>query len=186
MKKVIFGEQNVKNVVNGLIAAQRGVCVVAFVGCDSKLDKTHKDMVGRIFKCVVWCDRPLVSYSGDVNAKSDVAFVPKEKKGYTYTQYPYFAKANKSGIEYLIINYRDCDKPSFKDETYFIDGVEVTKDVAKSYFKEEKFYAPKTQIAVGVTNSKEQTKVVQYQIDNVAYIGTCKEDALRVFQECRE
>jgi hypothetical protein len=186
MKKVIFGEQNVKNVVNNLIAAQRGVCVVAFVPCDSKLDKTHKDMVGRILKCVVWCDRPLVSYGGNVNAKSDVAFVPKEKKGYTYTQYPYFAKANKSGIEYLIINYRECDKPSFKDETYFIDGVEVTKDVAKSYFKEEKHYAPQTQIAVGVTNPKEQTKVVQYQIDNVAYIGTCKEDAQRVFQECRE
>jgi hypothetical protein len=27
---------------------------------------------------------------------------------------------------------------------------------------------------------------VQYQIENVAYIGTCKEDAQRVFQECRE
>ena len=185
MKKVIFGEQNVKNVVNNLVAAQRGVCVVAFVSCDSKLDKTHKDMVGRILKCVVWCDRPLVSYGGNVNAKSDVAFVPKEKKGYTYTQYPYFAKANKSGIEYLIINYRECDKATY-DETYFIDGVEVTKDVAKSYFKEEKHYAPQTQIAVGVTNPKEQTKVVQYQIENVAYIGTCKEDAQRVFQECRE
>jgi hypothetical protein len=123
-----------------------------------------------------------VSYGGNVNAKSDVAFVPKEKKGYTYTQYPYFAKANKSGIEYLIINYRECDKPSFKDETYFIDGVEVTKDVAKSYFKEEKHYAPQTQIAVGVVAPQEQTKVVQYELSKIRYIGLEKAKAIEIYE----
>ena len=186
MTNVIFGEQNVKNVVNSFVGGQRGVCVVALVSLDKKLDKAYKGIMdGRLSKVVAWYDRPLVSYSGDVNAKADTKFVPQAPKGFVYTQYPYFKKAIKSGIEYLSINFRECDKGGY-DEVYFLDGVVITKAQAKAYLKEEKVYAPKTQVAVGVTDAKEQTKVVVYEIGKIAYIGTSKEDAEDVFNKCQE
>lgn len=183
MKNVVFGGQNVKNVVNAFVAGQRGVCVVAIVSLDKKL--ADKSMMGRLNKVVCWTDRPLVSYSGDVNAKSDTKFVPQAPKGFIYTQYPYFKQAIKSGIEYLTINFRECDKGGY-DEKYFLDGIVVDKSVIKCYLKEEKKYVPKTQIAVGVTNEREQTKVVQYEIGRIAYIGTDKAKAIEVFEECQQ
>ena len=185
MKNVIFGGQNVKNVVNSFVGGQRGVCVVAFVSLDKKLDKSHKDMLGRICKVVCWTDRPLVSYQGSVNAKSDDKFIPQPPKGFVFTQYPYFKKAIKSGIEYLTINFRDCDKNGY-DEIFFLDGVVVDKSVIAPYLKAETHYAPRTQVAVGVTDEREQTKVVQYEIERIAYIGTNKAKAIEVFEECQQ
>jgi len=185
MKNVFFGGQNVKNVVNSFIAGQRGVCVVAMVSLDKKLATSHKDMVGRLAKVVCWTDRPLVSYSGDVNAKSDEKFMPQPPKGFIFTQYPYFKQAIKTGIEYLTINFRGCDKNGY-DEVYLLDGMVTDKSNIAHYLKEEKHYAPKTQIAVGVTDEREQTKVVQYEIEKIAYIGTNKAKALEVFQEYQE
>ncbi len=185
MKNVFFGGQNVKNVVNSFIAGQRGVCVVAIVSLDKKLAATHKDMVGRLSKAVCWTDRPLVSYSGNVNAKSDEKFVPQPPKGFVFTQYPYFKKAIKTGIEYLTINFRGCDKNGY-DEVYLLDGEVTNKSNIAQYLKEEKYYTPKTQVAVGVANEREQTKVVQYELEKIAYIGTNKAKALEVFQEYKE
>ena len=185
MKNVVFGGQNVKNVVNSFVGGQRGVCVVAIVSLDKKLDKTHKDMVGRINKVVCWTDRPLVSYQGSVNAKSDDKFIPQAPKGFVFTQYPYFKRAIKSGIEYLTINFRDCDKNGY-DEVFFLDGVVVDKSVVAPYLKAETHYAPRTQVAVGVTDEREQTKVVQYEIERIAYIGTNKAKAIEVFEECQQ
>ena len=185
MKNVFFGGQNVKNVVNSFRAGQRGVCVVAMVSLDKKLAASHKDMVGRLAKVVCWTDRPLVSYSGDVNAKSDEKFMPQPPKGFIFTQYPYFKQAIKTGIEYLTINFRGCDKNGY-DEVYLLDGMVTDKSNIARYLKEEKRYAPKTQIAVGVTDEMEQTKVVQYEIEKIAYIGTNKAKALEVFQKYQE
>ena len=185
MKNVFFGVQNVKNVVNTFVGGQRGVCVVAMVSLDKKLATAHKDMVGRLAKVVCWTDRPLVSYGGDVNAKSDVKFVPQAPKGFVYTQYPYFKQAIKSGVEYLTINFRDCDKGGY-DEVFFLDGSVVDKSVVTPYLKEEKYYAPKTQIAVGVTNEREQTKVVQYEVEKIIYVGTDKQKALELYEEFQE
>ena len=82
MKKLVFGEQNVKNAVNGFKGGQRGVCVVAFVSMDKKLDKAYKGIMdGRICKVVMWTDRPLISYGGSVNGKADSKFVPQAPKG---------------------------------------------------------------------------------------------------------
>jgi len=50
MKQIIFGEQNVKNVVNSFVGGQRGVCVVALVSLDKKLDKAYKGIMdGRLY-----------------------------------------------------------------------------------------------------------------------------------------
>ena len=186
MTNVVFGSANVKNVVSNFVGGQRGVCVVAWVSLDKKLAKEYKGIMdGRLCKVVAWYDRPLVSYGGDVNAKSDVKFVPQAPKGFEYTNYPYFKKAIKSGIEYLSINFRGCDKHAY-EEVFFLDGAIITKEQAKAYLKEEKVYAPKTQIAVGVTDPNEQTKVVVYEVDKVAYIGTCKERAIEIFNKCQE
>ena len=184
MKQIVFGAQNVKNVVNSFVGGQRGVCIVAIVSLDKKLNTTSKYMAGRLAKAVCWTDRPLVSYSGDVNAKSDVKFVPQAPKGFVFTQYPYFKRAIKSGIEYLTINFRGCDKSGY-NEVYFLDGAVVDKSVVEPYLKEERYYAPQTQVAVGVTDEREQTKVVQYELERIAYIGTNKADALKVFDDCQ-
>ena len=185
MNKITFGGVNVKNVINTIKGGQRGVNVVSFVSMDKKLPAAHKDMMGRIWKVVMWLDRPLVSYEGSVNAKADSDFTAKPLRGFVWTQYPYFKKAIKSGIEYLTLNFRECDRSEYK-EVYFIDGVVVDKSKVTPYLKEEKKYAPKTQIAVGVTEKKEFTQVVQYEIENVAYIGTSKADAIGVFERCQQ
>lgn len=184
MKQIVFGAQNVKNVVNSFVGGQRGVCIVAIVSLDKKLNTASRYMSGRLAKVVCWTDRPLVSYSGDVNAKSDVKFVPQAPKGFVFTQYPYFKRAIKSGIEYLTINFRGCDKSGY-NEVYFLDGAVVDKSVVEPYLKEERHYAPQTQVAVGVTDEREQTKVVQYELERIAYIGTNKADALKVFDDCQ-
>jgi hypothetical protein len=101
-----------------------------------------------------------------------------------FTQYPYFKRAIKSGIEYLTINFRGCDKSGY-NEVYFLDGAVVDKSVVEPYLKEERYYAPQTQVAVGVTDEREQTKVVQYELERIAYIGTNKADALKVFDDCQ-
>ena len=182
MTNVIFGEQNVKNVVNSFVGGQRGVCVVALVSLDKKLDKAYKGiMEGRLKKVVAWYDRPLVSYSRDVNAKSDTKFVPLAPKGFIYTKYPYFKQAIKSGIEYLTINFRECDKGGY-DEKYYLDGKEVNKAIAKAMMKEQATYAPQRQIAVGVTNAKEQTKVVQYEVAKIRYVGLDKAKAIETYK----
>ena len=185
MKNVVFGAQNVKNVVNSFKGGQRGVCVVAMVSLDKKLSTANKHRVGRLNKVVCWTDRPLVSYGGSVNGKSDAKFVPQAPKGFIFTQYPYFKKAIKSGVEYLNINFRGCDKNGY-DEVYFLDGDVVPKSVVAPYLKEEKHYATKTQMVVGVADEREQTKVVQYELGRISYIGTDKAKALEVFRECQE
>ena len=133
----------------------------------------------------MWTDRPLISYGGSVNGKADETFVPQAPKGFVWTQYPYFKKAIKSGIEYLTINFRDCDKNTY-DEVYFLDGAVVSKADVQKYIKQETRYISNTQAAVGVTDIKQQTSVVQYEIGNVAYVGTNKADAIKVFEMCQE
>jgi len=185
MNKINFGGVNVKKVVNTIKGGQRGVCVVSFVSMDKKLPAAHKDMLGRIWKVVMWLDRPLVTYSGSVNAKADEKFTAKPSKGFAETDCPFIKKAIKSGKEYLTLNFRGCDKGEYK-EVYFMDGEVVDKAKVTPYLKEEKKYAPKTQIAVGVTEKKEFTQVVQYEVENIAYIGTCKADAIGVFERCQQ
>ena len=181
MKQIVFGVQNVKNVVNSFVGGQRGVCIVAIVSLDKKLNTASRYMAGRLAKVVCWTDRPLVSYGGDVNAKADKDFVPLAPKGFKYTLYPYFKQAIKSGIEYLTINFRECDKGGY-DEKYYLDGKEIDKATAKAMMKEQKTYAPQRQIAVGVTNEKEQTKVVQYEIGKIRYVGLDKAKAIETYE----
>jgi hypothetical protein len=180
MNKNFFGGVNVKNVINTFIGGQRGVCVVAdvVVKAASLINKADE---GRLVKVVCWTDRPLVSYSGDVNAKSDEKFVPQPPKGFVYTQYPFFKKAIKSGIEYLVVNFRLCDKGGY-EEKYYLDGVLIDNNTAQTYLKPKKEYERHTQIAVGVTDVKEQTRVVQYEIDKVRYVGLDKAKAMEIYE----
>lgn len=180
MNKIFMNESAVKAVVNTFIGGQRGVNVVADVVIKGK-NLLNKADEGRLVKVVCWTDRPLVSYSGDVNAKSDTKFVPQAPKGFIYTQYPYFKQAIKSGIEYLTINFRECDKGGYT-EKYYLDGIEIDKAQAKALQKPQKQYAPQTQINVGVTNTQEQTKVVQYELGKVRYIGLDKAKAIETYE----
>ncbi len=186
MKNVVFfGGANVKNVLNVICGGQRGMNVVALVSCDNQLDRIYSYMKGRIVKVCMWNDRPLVSYSGNVNAKSDEKFTPSARKGFTWLQYPYLEKADKSGIEYLTFSYRECDKGDYS-ELYLIDGVEVTKAEAQSYFKAKTSYAPKKQIDAGVTKKEEWSRIVRYEIEKVVYIGNCKNDAIAKYSQFRK
>ena len=180
MNKNFMNESVVKSVVANFVGGQRGVCVVADVVIKAK-NLINKADEGRLIKTVCWTDRPLVSYSGDVNAKADKDFVPLAPKGFKYTLYPYFKQAIKSGIEYLTINFRECDKGGY-DEKYYLDGNEVDKATAKAMMKEQATYAPQRQIAVGVTNAKEQTKVVQYEIAKIRYVGLDKAKAIETYE----
>lgn len=179
------GSVNVKNFVSNVRLGGRGVNIVAVKNCDNDLEKSHKDMVGRINKVCCWLDRPLVSYSGNVNACSDEKFTPKERKGFKWLQYPILEQALKSGMEYLTFSYRDKDKGDYF-EYYLIDGALATKKEAEAYFKPKKYYAPKTQIEVGVAKAEEFSKIVRYELEKVLYIGVEKDKAIEVFDKYKE
>lgn len=180
-----FDTKRVWNEVAAMRRGQRGMNVVAVLNCDKKLGKAHKDMMGRIVKVCMWNDRPLVSYSGNVNAKADTKFVAQPRKGFTWLQYPYFEVANKSGIEYLTFSYREGDKGSY-NECYLIDGVLASEDLAKSYFKEEKKYTPQTQVSVGVTKEEDFSRCVRYETTKIVYIGDNKAKAIELYEECQK
>jgi len=178
-----FGAENVKNVVLNVVRiGARGMNVVAEVSMDNQLDKAFKHMVGRIVKRVAWYDRPLVSYSGDVNAKADTHFDPQPRKGFKWLHYPLLEAALKSGVEYLTFSYRWCDKGE-TEETYYLDGVKVDKKVVEPYFKPKKDYTPKTQLAVGVSNPNDFTRVVRYELERIVYIGYDKAKAKELFND---
>jgi hypothetical protein len=181
MMNVNFMSENVvKNVVSNFKPAQRGVNVVADVVI--KADRLiNKADYGRLIKVCCWIDRPLVSYGGDVNAKATEKFTPLAPKGFIYTKFPFFKQAIKSGIEYLVINFRGSDKGSY-EEKYYLDGLLISNDVAKAMMKEKKSYAPKRQIEVGVTNEKEQTSVAQYELTKIRYIGLEKNIAIETYE----
>jgi hypothetical protein len=180
MNKIFMNEVSVKNVVANFKPAQRGVNVVADVVI--KADRLiNKADYGRLIKVCCWIDRPLVSYGGDVNAKATEKFTPLAPKGFIYTKFPFFKQAIKSGIEYLVINFRGSDKGSY-EEKYYLDGLLISNDVAKAMMKEKKSYAPKRQIEVGVTNEKEQTSVAQYELTKIRYIGLEKNIAIETYE----
>ena len=182
MNKSVFGSQNVINTINTIARGTRGVCIVAFASLDNKMaDKANK---GRAWRVDMWTDRPLVSYSGNVNANADEKFVPNARKGFTWIQYPFFEKANKSGVEYLTFSYRDGDQGE-KKELYFLDGKVVDKAVVKALFKPSKHYEPKTQLEVGVVDPNKWAKVIRYELDNVVYVGVDKEKAIEFFEGCK-
>ena len=181
MMNVNFMSENVvKNVVNSFVCGQRGVNIVADVVIKAA-NLINKADEGRLIKVVCWTDRPLVSYSGCVNAKADDKFVPQPPKGFVFTQYPYFKKAIKSGVEYLTVNFRGCDKNGYT-EKYYLDGVLIDNETAKAMQKPKKVYAPQTQIAVGVVAPQEQTKVVQYELSKIRYIGLEKAKAIETYE----
>ena len=165
-----------KNFMN--VVSVKNVVADVVIKADRLINKAD---YGRLVKVCCWIDRPLVSYGGDVNSKANEKFVPLAPKGFIYTKFPFFKQAIKSGIEYLVINFRGCDKGSY-EEKYYLDGLLISSEVAKTMMKEKKSYAPKRQIEVGVTNEKEQTSVAQYELTKIRYIGLEKNKAIQIYE----
>ena len=67
--------------------------------------------MGRIYKLILATNIRLVSFEGKVEGKTNgVKYVPDAPKGFVWVDYPYIKRAIKSGVDYLVINYRDCDE----------------------------------------------------------------------------
>lgn len=177
--------QEISSKVANIIKGQFGIYVVVKASCDKKLLKGGAHYMGRIEKVTMINNARLgVSYKGMVETKASKEFTPQPLRGFTWLVYPFFKQADKSGKIYLNINYRQCDaRTSFKS-VYLLDGRVATDDEVNDftqYFKGNSSQ-PKTQIAVGVS-AADATSVVTYDIDGVSYVGTSKEDAIKVFSE---
>jgi hypothetical protein len=181
MKKISYGYQLTKSVVDETRKGQLGICVVALTSCDNKLLASGRHYIGRIQKATIITNARLgVKYENMVSVKGDgSAFVPSKPNGMTWIEYPYFKQADRSGKIYLSINYRECDERTKFKSVYLLDGeVATDEDVERfeAYFKGGSSYSKK-QAAAGVVNEHEQTKVVQYDVNDIAYIGTDKKAA---------
>ena len=186
MKKVF---ENSFNVINGLFKGQMGVYIVVRSSQDNKLLAGGRGYMGRIEKVtVVENARIGCAYENKVSAMADEKFVPQARRGFTWLQYPIFEISDKKQETYVTFNYRPCDTRTKFNSCYLLDGrlaTDAEVEEFKQYFKKSGSYS-KTQAAVGITNEEEQTKVVRYRINDIAYVGTNKGDAYRIYEEQQE
>jgi len=188
MKKISFGYQAAKQVLDDTKKGQFGICVVALTSCDKKLLAGGRHYIGRIHKATIITNARLgARYESMINKKADegVNYIPQKPNGMTWIDYPYFKRADRSGEIYLSINYRECDERTKFESIYLLDGKVATSaevERFKVYFKGGSSYSKKQSLA-GVTDEREQTKVVQYNVNDIAYVGTNKSDAENIFEE---
>ena len=175
--------KELKDVLNTLRKGQLGVNVVACISCNKQLTKKGERFMNRAEKVTIGFNVKPTTYGGMVNAKGDGTFVPAAPKGFEWVEYPYFKKSIKEGVTYLTLNYRMCDTTKF-EHYYLLDGrLATAAETAEieSCLKAKNTYSNK-QAAHGVTNANEQTKVLNYCVEGVKYFGTCKADALKVYE----
>ena len=174
--------QSIMNVINSTRKGQFGINVVALISCDKKLASGCKYMEGRIQKLTIGTNIRLVSFVGKVEGKMDGGnYQVSAPKGFVWVEYPYIKQAIKSGKQYLTINYRECDEKTEFNSVYFLDGKVVDKSVVAPYLKNNSSSYSQKQAAAGITDEREQTKVVQYELQGIHYIGTCKADAEDIY-----
>ena len=176
----------IQSAIKTLIKGQFGIFLVVKSSCDKKLKKSGSHYLGRIEKVTMLSNAKVgASYKGMVQAKADEKFTPQPLKGMHWVLYPFIKESDKSGKQYLCVNYRKCDARTAFKSYYLLDGKLATKeqiDEFKAYFYAEKKEQPQTQVAVGVSE-EEMTSVVNYCIDDIEYFGNSKNDALKIFAE---
>jgi len=174
--------QSIMNVINSTRKGQFGINVVALISCDNRLLASGKHLAGRVQKLTIGTNIRLVSFVGKVEGKMDGgSYQVSAPKGFVWVEYPYIKQAIKSGKQYLTINYRECDERTDFESVYFLDGKVVDKSVVEPYFKSSSNGYSQKQAAAGITDEREQTKVVQYELQGIHYIGTCKADAEDIY-----
>jgi hypothetical protein len=174
--------QSVMNIINSTRKGQFGINVVALISCDKKLLASSSYMRGRIQKLTLGSNIRLVSFGGKVEGKlNGDTYNVAAPKGFVWVCYPYVKQDIKSGVQYLTINYRECDERTKFESVYLLDGKVVDKRVVECHFKSSGNNYSQKQAAAGITDEREQTKVVQYELGGVHYLGTCKADAEEIF-----
>ena len=155
---------------------QLGIYLVAVTSCDSKLRACGRAYKGCVKKVTLMKNARLgCEYSNFIAAKGGTNFTPAPLKGMEWIDYPYFKRSLGSGKIYLSLNYRDCDERTKPESYLLVNGVALSKD-ERDEFEEAYFTASSRgysnkQAAAGIVNECEQTKVVQYCLDDVKYLG---------------
>ena len=181
----MYTQSNINSALSTLKKGQFGIYVVAKTSCDNKLCASGKHYKGRIEKMTIIENVRLgCSYQGMVESKADTDFTPQPMKGFRWVSYPYIKESLKSGSWYLNVCYRPSDKRTVIKSYYLLDGQVATKEQIADF--EQYFYATKramssTQIAVGVAQ-QDETRVLSYIIEGIAYIGTSKNDAYKAYE----
>lgn len=177
----------IKSIVDGFKRGQLGIFLVSEVSCDNKFLSCGRRYVGRVSKVTMISNARLgVSYEGMVSAKCDgkVKFTPSKPSGMTWIDYPYFKQSDKSGKIYLSLNYRPCDERTKFESYYILDGHVATpaevEDIEGCMKSSRSGYSAK-QGAIGVADECAQTRVVQYYVDDVHYIGRSKAEAVAAY-----
>ena len=177
----------VKSIVDGFKRGQLGIFLVSEVSCDNKFLARGRQYVGRVSKVTIISNARLgASYEGMVSAKCDgkVKFTPSKPSGMTWIDYPYFKQSDKSGKIYLSLNYRPCDERTKFESYYILDGHVATpaeaEDIEGCMKSSRSGYSAK-QGALGVADECAQTRVVQYYVDDVHYIGRSKAEAVAAY-----
>lgn len=177
----------IKSIVDGFKRGQLGIFLVSEVSCDNKFLSCGRRYIGRVSKVTMISNARLgVSYEGMVSAKCDgkVKFTPSKPSGMTWIDYPYFKQSDKSGKIYLSLNYRPCDERTKFESYYILDGHVATpaevEDIEGCMKSSRSGYSAK-QGAIGVADECAQTRVVQYYVDDVHYIGRSKAEAVAAY-----
>lgn len=169
-----------------------GTYLVATTSCDNKLNAAGKALyAGRLTKVTLAKNVRLgCEYGNLVNIKAGSNdFTPSPLKGFVWVSYPFVKRSIKKGVDYLNINYRACDERTMFVSAYVLDNTKVltTSEIAaieNTYFTKTGSHFSAKQAAAGVTDEHEQTKVLSYALDSLAYLGRSLEDAERVYANC--
>ena len=166
-----------------------GINLVVLSSCDNKLTAAGQRIyAGRLQKATLVTNvRVGCEYSNFVNAKSDNNnFVSGGMKGFEWVVYPFVKRAVKSGKEYLSVNYRECDVRTKFESAFILDGHVLSSDDVKAikdaYFRKSGSYSAK-QAAAGVTDEREQTKVLSYALGDILYMGASLADAREEYKK---
>lgn len=179
--------KDLQDFVASINKGQLGINIVVCMPCDNKLLASGRYLMGRVKKVTIITNARLgVKFESKVEAKGDgTKYNVEAPKGFTWVDFPFFKKSNKTGDIYLNLNYRQSDSQTRFESVYLLDDMLATSEEIneiESHMKKSSSYSKK-QAAYGITDEREQTKVVSYKADFIKYIGTDKEDAEQMYVE---
>lgn len=185
MKKNGLGFACIDSFVKATRKGQLGVYLVAVVSCDSKFKASGRQWLGRVFKVTLVSNARLgCTFEGKTNAMlgNGEHYVSGPLNGMIWLDFPYFKQGIKSGKIVLSLCYRACDARTTFDSYYILDGRLATaaevalieSDMRSSGGESKK------QANMGIENKK-QTKVVQYDVNDIIHLSTTKDDAIDAY-----
>lgn len=180
-------KRNIIEKAKSLYKGQFGVNLIVERLCDKDLSNISP-YIGRLRKRTLINNVRLGTSYSNCNTlelkretKENKKYVSSPLKGMHWEIYPIVKVSDKTLKKYIAFNFRLNDKTTFKNR-YFLDNKEITKKEFEAIIQPKRIYCKK-QSEFGLIKEENQTKVLNYCVDDILLLNTNKEEAFRVFNK---